>query len=276
MQQEIRLTKDISILADGLVQDKRLAVETQRLVRKFRRLKWFFLVVLILICSGVVSLLVFLTRPTWGGFVEVPATVTSQHHYYYRGDHCQVGVRFSFRGEQRNASFDTSNICTVAPVIGAAVTLAVDPADPSDVLIKGYDGFQRELPYFFGFFGLVFIGLCSAFLRLAMSNERRIRAVGRRGSWMQLTAVVFRRARYRRSVTLILQATGVDRKPELIGLNLPDSWPGVLGLKESSSLSCWIAADGDGQVLLSAPDVVRVYLVGISLPNDFELRAMQS
>jgi len=131
-----------------------------------------------------------ITRPYWGGFISVPAIVTSPHPYYSRGDHCGLGLRFTLDGQQHTATFDPASTCAGMPAPQTMVTASVDPSDPSHALVVGLDRFQRNLPYIFAFIDAIWLSMAGAFLGLSVTIYRSLRTLTGSEQWRQLTPSV--------------------------------------------------------------------------------------
>ncbi|WP_284991760.1 hypothetical protein [Arthrobacter sp. efr-133-TYG-120] len=223
---------------------------------------------------GLVILFGSITRPYWGGFVRVPAVVTSQHAYFSRGDHCDLGLQFTMDGHQHTATFDPASTCGGMPKPWTTVTASVDPADPSHVLIVGLDQFQRNRPFIFAFAGAIWLGIAGAFLGNSLSTYRHVRALACSQKWKQLGATVLRRTVYKNTTNLTIGAPGAEGVQQIFQLTYTGSgpWSGRPAVGQVVQLR--ILANGGQHVLLSGPDSKNAAAGRVFVPNSFELRTL--
>jgi hypothetical protein len=223
---------------------------------------------------GLVFLFGSITRPFWGGFVRVSAVVTSQHAYFSRGDHCDLGLQFTMDGRQHAATFDPASTCAGMPKPRTTVTASVDPADPSHVLIDVLDQSQRNLPFIFAFVGAIWLGIAGAFLGISLSTYRHVRTLACSQKWKQLGATVLRRTLYKGTTNLTMGAPGPKGLRQIFQLTYAGSGPWPSRPVAGQVMQLWMLADGGQHVLLSGPDCKNAAAGRVYVPNSFELRTL--
>ncbi|MDQ0276602.1 hypothetical protein QO003_000905 [Arthrobacter silviterrae] len=245
-----------------------------RLRRRLQRRAVIAATIFTLVLLGSVFEFGSITRPYWGGFISVPAVVTSQHPYYSRGDHCGLGLQFTLHGLQHTATFDPASTCAGMPAPQTTVTASVDPSDPSHVLIVGLDSFQRNLPYIFAFTDAIWLSMAGAFLWLTTSTYRSAQTLTSTEQWRQLTPTIRQRTMYKSTTQLTLQAPDKSGTPQIFQLSYPGRGPWPTLPIPGKAMNLWILADGGGHVLLSGPDCKNATAGTAHVPNSFELRTM--
>lgn len=223
---------------------------------------------------GLVLILGFVTRPYWAGFVRVPALVTSQHPYYSRGDHCDLGLEFILEGRDHTATFDPASTCAGMPEPQTMVTASVDPADPSYALIVGLDQSQRNVPFVLAIMGSIWLGACGVIVGLGVSTYRHARSLTGTAQWKRLSTTVLRRNVYKNTTELSLQAPGRDRTPQIFQLTYAGRGPWPNLPVPGHVMDLWILADGGRHVLFSGPGCQNPAAGRAHVPNSFELRTM--
>lgn len=273
-QESVKLPDDLQLPAALLPPDVAPGWEGSRLRR---RLLWRavlgvsgFAVVVV----GLVFIFGSLTRPYWGGFVRVPAVVTSQHPFFSRGEHCDLGLAFTLDGLHQTATFDPASTCAGMPKPRTTVTASVDPADPSHALIVGLDQSQRNMPYFFAIMGVIGLGVCGAIMGLGVSTYRHARTMAGTAQWKRVSVTVLWRHMYKNVTDLTLGAPGPDGTPQIFQLTYSGRGPWPNRPMAGHVLELWILADGGQHVLFSGPDCKGPAAGRAYVPNSFERRTM--
>lgn len=267
MQPEsIQLTPQVRVRADGRPPGPAPSWETSSLRRRLLFAPAFG--ALLLISALVGSAFFFmLTRPYWPGHVNAPAVVTSQTQHYGRGPQCVLGVRFTLDRQTHVGSYELGTRCGGLPTAGTAVTVKVDPADPSNLYIVGLDGYNRKLAYLAPPIGLAILGFgCWVFWE-AWSTYRRPNLLVRTQPWRQLTATVTLATTSNRQNLLMLGATDMAGQPCSFQLSYigPGPWPSQP--RKGEVITIWLLADGNRQVLLSGPGADEITYGSIKVPK---------
>ncbi|WP_394940638.1 DUF3592 domain-containing protein [Psychromicrobium sp. YIM B11713] len=269
----IQLVDGLQLRADQTAELPKPDWQTSNLRRRFSWGASIIVLALGLLFVGGAIGTVISSRPFWGDFVQVSATVTSQRQYYHKGEQCDLGLRFNFRGQVRTTTYDIDNPCQVAPAIGSTVTASVNPNKLSEVLVKGYEGFRTGLPYFFGFFGLVPLAFLIALLKVSRKTYQKNRQLMSTGRWQQLTATVAQPALYRRIGRINLSAADLDGTERIFALGYSHRGPWTKRPLVGETVNFWIISDGTVFVVVSEPGGALAIPCSVQVPNSYQLRA---
>lgn len=214
--------------------------------------------------------------PFTPSYIHTAGTVISQSpHRFKGGDACRLTLAFALDGQQDQATFETGTNCKGSPQPGSRVQISVNPDNPKDLVVLGNGYFPEQRPWLMGFIGVMWTGLAGLYLWPAASAYRRSRRLFSNGSsWRELTARVRSRSRYKGGTTLVLEAEDVMGTMKTFVLGHNGNGPWKPPPRPGDTLTFALLADGKSTALLSVANDSRLRLVGLSVPNNFELRAM--
>lgn len=248
----VQLTKSIQLRSDGR---SPIAPPEWKGLPVRRNLAWVRAITIVFFVFAVVGSVITIVpslRPYLPGHMSVPATVTSRQYYFTRGAHCDLKVEFILAGETHTATYDPATACTRLPVPGSAVSVSVDPADPSSVVIVGLDGYRRTLDILFFFLDAAFLAFASWVLWTGLSMYRHFRAVVEKEPWRQLTTTVKQlKLRSRQTTELSLQSLDMKGMLQTFRISYFATGPWKQVPQEGATLSFWILANGNREVLIA-------------------------
>ncbi|WP_147429557.1 hypothetical protein [Arthrobacter oryzae] len=218
--------------------------------------------------------------PVWGSHVKVPATVTSQYGYYKRdiysvdGHHCIVGLQYALDGRPITASSDTHTTCKGSPSSGSTVTISVYQENTVDPIIDGYYTFQSSLPGMVGLLGLGWVFGSGYLLVLVGVSYWGARRIGEgESSWRQVTATVKQLEKFRSSTTVTLEAEDVTGALRIFRIRYSFRSP-WLESSPQGTVSLTMLGNGGDRLLFAPPGSRNVKVGYVSVPSQFELRAL--
>jgi len=227
----------------------------------------------VVVLSAILFLLAM--RPFWGGFRSESGVVvnTTEIKLSRGGPHCEVSVAFLEGVGQRSASVEAQSACRSMPGRNEPATLLID-ADGRVVRIVGYDRYLTE-----GAEAVLFGGFTASTVALGAlwwitRRYRLVKRLTRKRPWHEVQGLVegaWISDGPESFLMLVTDSTGKGRRL-LVRCNArrPDGFEP----EEGWVALIWLVADGRGNAVLRAPAGPDWVLAKVSIPNDFELRAL--
>ncbi|MDP9903098.1 DUF3592 domain-containing protein [Arthrobacter bambusae] len=213
--------------------------------------------------------------PFTAGSVRTTGQVTSQHPYYYKhSDQCTLGITFALSGQHQNTTVETGKLCKASLPLGTQVQLALNPDNPNDVAVLGH-GFTREGAWQgVVIMGLVAITLLVGFLLARVRRYRHAKRLFYHGTrWHELSPTVHAVSRNGSSTWLRLVAQDTMENTRIFTM----AFHGRLHwrkLRPGDPLELALLADGGAYAVVTVKGEERLYLARLSVPDNFQLRAM--
>ena len=216
--------------------------------------------------------------PFDGSFPKATATVLARTDFFAEHQYqCRLDLDYSAAGEQHRQSADLWIKCPWGPKVGDQVAVTVNPADAADVVVQGYDSARARLPSATGFGALCI--LCPTlvgFGAVAAVYGRVRRLAARELVWRQVTARVrgFPAPPSSIDMPIALEAEDCAGTPRVFVVTIrgANPWRNPYGIGDTLEVA--LVADGNQEALLATPDDPSPRVVALSVPNRFELRAL--
>lgn len=232
----------------------------------------------VLVLTVVASAIVFAlaSKPFWGEFRPVSAGVlsTSEFVELRGGAHCEVVLAFTVGTDQKTTLVEAPANCRSMPAANEQVTLLVD-AEGNGTRILGHDHYLSQLS------GLIFlIGLGAttmAFAGMVWTTRRYglVKRLTRNRPWYEVEGLVTGEWTYDGPESFVMLVTDSVGKSRQLLVRCNGRRPNGLEPEAGSRLRMWLVADGSGNAVLRAPNGSNWILAKVSIPTDFELRALQ-
>lgn len=232
----------------------------------------------ILVLTVVVSAVLFslASKPFWGEFRPTSAVVlnTRQFMVLRGGAHCDVFLAFTVGTEQKTTLVSAPTPCRSMPEPNEQVTLLID-ADGNGIRILGHDHYLSQLSELTFLIGL---GATTMAFGVTLWITRRyglVKRLTRNRPWHEIEGLVTGEWIYDGPESFVMLVTDSVGKSRKLLVRCNGRRPEGLEPEEGSRLRMWLVADGRGNAVLRAPYGTNWILAKVSIPTDFELRALQ-
>ena len=246
----------------------------QRRKMRARSLKYCAVLVLTVVASAIFFSLA--SKPFWGEFRPVSAVVlsTSEFVALRGGAHCEVVLAFTVGTDHKTTLVKAPAHCRSMPAANEEVTLLVD-AEGNGTRILGHDHYLSQLSELIFFIGLGATTMAVAGMVWTTRRYGMVKRLTRNRPWYEVEGLVTGEWIYDGPESFVMLVTDSVGESRQLLVRCKGRRPEGLEPKAGSRLRMWLVSDGRGNAVLRAPNGSNWILAKVSIPTDFELRALQ-
>ena len=216
------------------------------------------------------------SKPFWGEFRPVAAKVLNIREFTVlrSGAHCDVFLGFTVGSEPKTTLIEAPSQCSSMPRPNEVVTLLID-ADGRGIRIVGYDHYLSHLSELTFLVGMGATTVASGVMLWITRRYRVVKRLTRTRAWQEVEGLVTGEWIHDGPESFVMLVTDLAGKNCKLLVRCNGRRPEGLEPEEGSRLRMWLVADGTGNAVLQAPNGSNWILAKVSIPTDFELRALQ-